>query len=225
MTGFVIRRAAERAVTTTDWLDSAHSFAFGPHYDPDNLGFGPLVALNRDVVAPGPGYPAHRHAGLEILTWVLHGTLEHEGPDGLNRVPAGRLQYLSTGAGLNHAERSGSDREPVRVVQMWLTGPAEGPPLYRVSPVPDGPWVLAAGVDPEAAIRLRYPVGRLYRSVLPAGHTIALPAGGLHLFVVAGAVTVGAQPLAAEDALRGRAEQVSAVADAELLVWSFTDAC
>ncbi|MGH3595337.1 MAG: pirin family protein, partial [Mycobacterium sp.] len=31
-----IRRAADRVVTKTSWLNSRHSFSFGDHYDPHN---------------------------------------------------------------------------------------------------------------------------------------------------------------------------------------------
>jgi len=120
-----VRRAGSRAVTRTDWLRSAHSFAFGAHYDPDNLSFGTLLACNVDEVQPGDGYPRHRHASVEILTWVLAGTLEHVGfagrdSSGSRLVRPGGLQYLSAGSGIDHIERSGSATEPVRVVQMWL---------------------------------------------------------------------------------------------------------
>ena len=74
---------------------------------------------------------------VEILTWVLSGVLEHtwkhSDADGDRRVEPGTLQYLSAGSGIEHAERSASASEPVRVVQMWLA-PAEpgGEPRYRV---------------------------------------------------------------------------------------------
>lgn len=43
-----IRRAADRAVTTTSWLKSRHSFSFGDHYDPDNTHHGLLLVNNDD---------------------------------------------------------------------------------------------------------------------------------------------------------------------------------
>lgn len=49
--GFEIRRAATRAVTTTPWLTSRHSFSFGDHYDPDNTHFGLLLVNNDDIVS------------------------------------------------------------------------------------------------------------------------------------------------------------------------------
>src|SRR5271168_2566763 len=48
----VIRRAAERAVTNTPWLESRHSFSFGDHYDPHNTHHGLLLVNNDDIVEP-----------------------------------------------------------------------------------------------------------------------------------------------------------------------------
>ncbi|HEY0616056.1 MAG TPA: pirin family protein, partial [Kribbella sp.] len=73
-----IRRADDRFRTTTGWLDSHHSFSFGPYYDPANVGFGLLMVHNDEVVAPGTGFDTHPHQNLEIVTWVLRGALVHQ---------------------------------------------------------------------------------------------------------------------------------------------------
>jgi quercetin 2,3-dioxygenase len=232
-----VRRAADRAVTGTDWLHSAHSFAFGPHYDPDNLSFGRLLAHNVDELGPGPGYPRHRHASLEILTWVLAGTLEHVDADGSRLVGAGMLQYLSAGAGIEHTERSGSAAEPVRVVQMWLT-PSEpdGDPHYAAAevPLPSGELVPAASGVRPAPIALRGSGAELFLARLPAGTAVALPAAAfVHLFLSAGAVIAagdglpGTTRLGPADAVRITGERpvrLTAERDAELLVWAMEPA-
>jgi redox-sensitive bicupin YhaK (pirin superfamily) len=224
-------------VTSTDWLRSAHSFAFGAHYDPDNLSFGPVLALNVDELRPGAGYPRHRHASVEILTWVLSGVLEHVDEAGSRLVRPGTLQYLAAGSGIEHLERSGSPTAPVRVVQMWLaTGQTGGSPEYRTAELPldkgrlldEGRLLLAASGRRPAPIRLRQPAAELFLGRLPAGRTLPLPvAAYLHVFVVDGVVTVQASDrvdrLAAEDALRATDSQPLALTverDAELLVWA-----
>ncbi len=226
-----VRRADSRAVTSTDWLHSAHSFAFGPHYDPANLSFGPLLVLNVDEVQPGDGYVRHRHAGVEILTWVLAGTLEHVDASGNRLLRPGTLQYLSAGSGIEHAERSGSAVEPVRVVQMWLapTGPA-GVPSYRAVELELGPdeLLLAASASRPAPIRLRQPAAELYLARLTAGTTVRLPAAPLlHLFLITGAAVVREgtrrERLAAEDAVRitGASDVgIEVEQGCELLAWA-----
>jgi len=77
-----IRRAAERAVTTTSWLKSRHSFSFGDHYDPGNTHFGLLLVNNDDIVSPTSGFGTHHHRDMEIVTWVLQGQLTHQDSTG-----------------------------------------------------------------------------------------------------------------------------------------------
>ena len=73
-----LRRAAQRAVTTTPWLTSRHSFSFGDHYDPSNTHHGLLLVNNDDIVAPDTGFDTHPHRDMEIVTWVLDGALAHQ---------------------------------------------------------------------------------------------------------------------------------------------------
>ena len=63
MTNIDIRRADERFTTKIDWLDSKHSFSFGPHYDPANTGHGLLLVNNDDIVRAGTGFGTHAHRG------------------------------------------------------------------------------------------------------------------------------------------------------------------
>ena len=57
--GIDVRRAADRFTTKVDWLDSRHSFSFGHHFDPGNVGHGLLLVNNDDVVLPGTGFDTH----------------------------------------------------------------------------------------------------------------------------------------------------------------------
>ena len=129
-----VRRAAERFTTRTDWLTSRHSFSFGPHYDPVNVGHAVLVAHNDDVVAVGAGYDTHPHSDTEIVTWVLEGSLVHRDTLGGSHVLGpGAVQLLSAGTGVLHSERNdaaGAAR-PTRFVQMWVRPDEPGlPPGY-----------------------------------------------------------------------------------------------
>lgn len=235
---FAIRRGADRVHTRTDWLDSAHSFSFGSYYDPDNLGFGALLAFNCDRLQPGPGYPVHAHADVEILTWVLAGSLTHRDEAGAETViSAGQLHHLSAGSGIRHTEASSLPDQPVHLVQMWLSTDQPGLPplrqLLRPGELEPGRLVrVAAGTDSgdgTAVLRIRQRAAALSVARLPGGTALRLPAAPLsHTFVTTGSVEVSdgsGQPigaLAAGDALRSTSrggERVSAVEPAELLVW------
>jgi redox-sensitive bicupin YhaK (pirin superfamily) len=104
-----IRRAADREVTTTPWLTSRHSFSFGDHYDPSNTHYGLLLVSNDDVVAPATGFDTHPHRDMEIVTWVLDGSLEHSDSEGNSGVVyPGLAQRMSAGTGIFHSEKNAS---------------------------------------------------------------------------------------------------------------------
>ena len=114
-----VRRAEDRFRTDRDGITTFHSFSYGVHYDPDNVGFGPIIALNDENVPPGGGYDAHRHSDITIFTLVLEGALAHEDSSGRRFVlPAGKLESVSAGAGIEHSERNASDTEPLRFLQL-----------------------------------------------------------------------------------------------------------
>lgn len=195
----------DRARTRTEWLDSRHSLAFGAHYDPDDTHFGLLLAHNEDLLQPGPGYPEHVHRDVEILTWVLAGSLmhhdlgHHDRAGGSTLIRAGQLHHISAGSGIRHTESSADD-QPVRLVQMWLS-PDElgGAPRHQALPVGDrlacGELVeLASGLagpEDQDVLRIRQRGAALSVARLPAGATVSLPAAPyLHVFLATGCVTV-----------------------------------
>src|SRR5262245_66695305 len=84
--GVDVRRSEDRFRTEAGWLGSRHSFSFGPHYDPANTHFGLLLVSNDDIVIPGMGFDTHAHRDMEIVTWVLRGSLAHEDSAGNSGV-------------------------------------------------------------------------------------------------------------------------------------------
>jgi redox-sensitive bicupin YhaK (pirin superfamily) len=130
-----IRRAADRFDTKIAWLDSHHSFSFGHHYDPKNTHHGLLLVNNDDIVHPGMGFETHPHKDMEIVTWVLQGSLVHQDSTGHSGVIyPGLAQRMSAGKGIQHSEKNDSWRlqggpahaEPVHFVQMWVVPDEQG---------------------------------------------------------------------------------------------------
>jgi redox-sensitive bicupin YhaK (pirin superfamily) len=188
-----VRRGADRFVTVAEGRTTRHSFSFDRHYDPANVALGFLVCSNDDLLEPGAGYALHPHRDLEIVTWVLSGALRHEDSTGHRGVVVpGRVQRLSAGSGVMHAELN-DDASPLRFVQMWVQPATYGAtPSYAQADVELGPrWVPLATGRGDGAVGLGNPGASLYGARPPAGGTVLLPdAPLLHLFVAGGSVDV-----------------------------------
>ncbi|MEO5852586.1 MAG: pirin family protein [Nocardioides sp.] len=236
-----VRRAADRMTSNFGWLDSKHSFSFGNHYDPANTHHGLLLVNNDDVVDAGTGFETHPHRDMEIVTWVLQGSLVHQDSTGHNGIIyPGLAQRMSAGRGILHSEKNdswrlegGAHTDPVHFVQMWVV-PDEGgiTPGYEQLEIDadlmSGRLVpVASGMDKHdgaSAIRIKNRYAALYAARLQAGQSVELPeAPFLHLFVARGSVTLeGAGALTTGDAARFTTtggQRVSATEPAEILVW------
>lgn len=150
-----LRRAGQRFHTVGDGVETWHSFSYGSHYDPEQIGFGPIMAINTEHVAPGGGYDVHDHADVEIVTWVLEGVLRHEDSTGQSGdIRPGTAQRLSAGTGVRHSERNASDTEPLVFVQTMLRSSRDDAPEYAQADVPPVAGVLVPTVDVHAPVEL-----------------------------------------------------------------------
>jgi hypothetical protein len=227
-----IRRAADRAVTTTAWLKSRHSFSFGDHYEPENTHHGLLLVNNDDSVQPASGFDTHPHRDMEIVTWVLRGELTHQDSMG-NRgvIYPGLAQRMSAGSGILHSEKNDSLTEPVHFVQMWvIPDETAATPSYQQQEIENGLLsdnllTIASGIPGhDAAITLHNRDAALHGARLRPGAAVDLPtAPYLHLFVPRGRVTVeGLGELSEGDAVRfndSDGRRVTAQGPSEVLVW------
>jgi hypothetical protein len=227
-----LRRATDRFHTTLDWLDSWHSFSFGSHYDPTEQGHGLLLVNNDDRVRPGSGFGMHGHRDMEIVTWVLEGSLEHRdtsGAEGL--LYPGLAQRMSAGSGIRHSEMNASAHEDVHFVQMWVLPDTEGiEPGYEQLDVNDelargGLVPIASGKGHDAAISIHQRDAVLWGGRLQPGEAVQVPdERHVHIFVPRGSAALEeAGPLDEGDAARltgeGARTLTAAPSGAEVLVW------
>ncbi|WP_245156438.1 pirin family protein [Agrilutibacter solisilvae] len=144
------RPAGARGESRADWLESRHAFSFSRYYDPAWMGFGPLRVINEDVVAPGAGFEPHRHANMEILSYVLDGELSHRDDSGGGGViRAGELQWMGAGHGIEHSEFNASPTRPVHFLQVWIQPDRlNATPAYAQRAAASTPgWTLMASPD------------------------------------------------------------------------------
>jgi redox-sensitive bicupin YhaK (pirin superfamily) len=218
------RAGGDRFVTRAEGRTTRHSFSFGSHYDPANVGFAQLVAHNDEALPLGTGYDDHPHADLEIVTWVLSGALRHTSTVGSGVIGPGRVQRLSAGSGVVHSEVADGPEE-TRFLQAWMRPDEPGlEPSYASADVAIGDaWTTVAGQ--EGAVPIASAGTALHVTDLAAGQRLGLPdAERLHVFVARGRVMLGERLLEQGDAARlvdegGR--RVTAETDTHLVVWSF----
>lgn len=248
--GVEVRKAGDRQHTDLDWLNSRHSFSFGRHFDPRNTHFGLLMVSNDDVVKAGMGFESHPHRDMEIVTWVLEGSLVHqdsEGNSGL--IYPGLAQRMSAGTGILHSEKNDSwtlggeqHEQDVHFVQMWVPPDTRAvEPGYEQLDISDalGPVdagsgelvVVASGMEKHRetrAISIRQQCAALFAARLQPAAGVDLPAAPfVHVFVARGSAMIeGGEMLAVGDAARitlCEGQRVTAgPGGAEILVWQMT---
>jgi quercetin 2,3-dioxygenase len=215
----------DRFVSSEPGRQTRHSFSFGASYDPERVSFGPLLALNDDLLGAGAGYDDHDHADVVLVTWVVSGHLQHTDASGGSTQGAGDLAITRAGTGITHSERAGGT--VTRFVQAWLRPGEDGGDPSRSVTTPD----LSSGelTTVATADDLGVPGATLRIAELPTGASATIPAAPLcYVLVASGALTRSslAEPLAAGDAFEIHDEpdlSVTAAVPTQLLVWSFSD--
>lgn len=203
-----LRKAEDRGLSRLGWLESHHTFSFADYFDPAYMGYGPLRVINDDRIEPGTGFPTHPHADMEIVSYILDGSLAHRDSMGNSSViEVGDVQRMSAGTGITHSEFNASMTAPVHFLQIWILP-------YRKSLTPD--YEQKHFTDAEKRGRFRLvgsPDGRdgsvtihsgldMYACRVEAGETVdhELPVGArVWLHIATGAVRMNDLPFEAGD--------------------------
>jgi redox-sensitive bicupin YhaK (pirin superfamily) len=206
-----VRRSEERGAAHHGWLESRHTFSFADYYDPRHTGFGPLLVINEDQVAPGAGFGTHGHRDMEIISYVLEGALEHKDSIGTGSVlHYGDVQRMSAGSGVRHSEFNGSKTEPVHFLQIWIQPNVQGiAPSYEEKHFDEaskrGKLRLIASRDGREGSVTIHQDAALYAGILDEGDRVerALdPARRAYVHVIRGDATVNGVALKDGDALK-----------------------
>ncbi|MBY0268297.1 MAG: pirin family protein [Burkholderiales bacterium] len=206
-----LRKSEDRGHANHGWLDSYHSFSFANYHDPEHMGYGPLRVINEDRVQAGSGFGTHGHRDMEIISYVLEGSLGHEDSmgNGSSIVP-GDVQRMSAGTGVRHSEFNHNKSGVTHFLQIWIE-----PKFTGIKPSYEQKHFSAA--EKRGCLRLiASPDGRdgsvsmnqdaflyagLFDGAERAAHDIAAGRRG-YVHVARGSVTVNGQRLRAGDALK-----------------------
>ena len=226
-----LRKSTERGRANHGWLDSFHSFSFADYYDPAHMGFGPLRVINEDRVQPGQGFGTHGHRDMEIISYVLDGSLEHKDSMGNGSVMRyGDVQRMSAGTGVLHSEYNPSREEPVHFLQIWIEpdrrGIAPGYEQARFSTDDKrGRLRLVASPDGADGSVTIHQDARVYAGLFDGGEsaTLRIPPGRrAYVHLARGDLGVNGQSIEAGDGLRIEGERdlrIESGRSAEVLVF------
>lgn len=220
-----------RGRTQIDWLNSRHAFSFGDYYNRDKMGYGDLVVINEDHIAPGSGFGMHSHRNMEIITYVLEGELKHNDSLGTGSIiRPGEVQRMSAGDGIVHSEINPSPTAPVHLLQIWIRPDKDGiAPEYEQKEFPiqqeRNKLLLVASKDGREGSLKFHQDASVYASALDASHEVTVNfASGRRAWiqVARGFVTVNGMKLGQGDAATVEEEvrvTIAATEKAEVLVF------
>jgi redox-sensitive bicupin YhaK (pirin superfamily) len=235
-----LRRGADRHQTRIGWLHGRHSFDTGIDPLGADTHHGVLVVSNHDTIAPRSGFDTHPHRNMEIVTWVLDGSLVHQDSEGHNGVIYPNLaQRMTAGTGIRHSEKndhpavSPGPGAPLDLIQMWVVPdePEVAPGYEQLeldpSDVQGRLAVVASGMArhrDQAAIRIRNRYAALHVARLDPGQSVTVPdAPFVHAYVARGQLDLEAEGrLDAGDAARLTAageRRLTAAGPSEVLIW------
>ncbi len=228
-----IRRADNRGFTDHGWLKSYHTFSFADYHDPAYMGFRILRVINEDYVAGGGGFGSHPHQDMEIITYVLDGTLAHKDNMGhQENIITGDIQKMSAGTGVTHSEFNADPKKTVHFFQIWILPNKRGiAPAYQQTTIrksfKDGLLLIASDNKGSETISLQQDA-QIFLGRFKAGgrHSYRIkPKRGVWLQMITGHVVVNEQELNDSDAVAVENESALAIKtlkDSEFLLFDLS---
>jgi redox-sensitive bicupin YhaK (pirin superfamily) len=218
------RPSNERGYADHGWLKSFHSFSFAGYYDPKHMGWGNLRVINEDWIEAGKGFGTHGHRDMEIITYVLQGSLAHKDSMGnVKAIPPGDVQRMSAGTGVQHSEFNHAPNATTHLLQIWIE-----PNVLSVTPSYEqktfaasekqGVLRLVASPDGAQGSVTIHADAKLHAGLFDAGQSVDLnlaPGRKAYVHLVRGALTVNGTALKTGDAALLEDEGVVSLTHAE----------
>ena len=177
------------------------AWCFVDHYGPDDV-----------AATGGMKVPPHPHTGLQTVSWLFSGEIEHRDSAGHHAlVRPGELNLMTAGRGISHSEYSTPATTSLHGAQLWLALPRGSRGIepafehYAPEPVAGAGWearvFLGGLLGATSPVRTHTPLlGAELR--LAAGTSLRVPVDAsyeLGVLVDHGQVRVGGKPLAPDD--------------------------
>jgi redox-sensitive bicupin YhaK (pirin superfamily) len=228
------RPSNERGYADHGWLKSFHSFSFAGYYDPKHMGWGNLRVINEDWIEAGKGFGTHGHRDMEIITYVLQGSLAHKDSMGnVKAIPPGDVQRMSAGTGVQHSEFNHAPNATTHLLQIWIE-----PNVLSVTPSYEqktftasekqGVLRLVASPDGAQGSVTIHADAKLYAGLFDVGQSVDLnlaPGRKAYVHLVRGNLTVNGTALKTGDAALLEDEGVVSLThakEAEVLVFDLS---
>jgi redox-sensitive bicupin YhaK (pirin superfamily) len=200
------------------------AWCFLDHYGPDDV-----------EEAGGMVVPPHPHTGLQTVSWLFTGEIEHRDSAGHHAtVRPGELNLMTAGRGISHSEYSTPETTTLHGAQLWVAlpdGERQVDPTFEhfaPEPVTGEGWTarvfIGSLLGSTSPVTTHSPLLGA-EVVLEAGTTLLVPVDPsyeLGVLVDQGSVRVGGKPLTAHqlgfEAPGGESVELSAEEDTRLLL-------
>lgn len=223
-----IRKSNDRGFASHDWLKSWHTFSFANYYDEKFMGFSALRVINEDIIDADAGFPPHPHQDMEILTYILKGTVEHKDSMGnKDQIHTGEFQIMSAGTGVRHSEYNANIDKPLHLYQIWITPKTKNiTPRYeqKIFAAKEGKQLILSPDEREGSLKI-YQDMQLWRWVFKEGQSTSSTIIGnrkVWIQVVQGELKINNKSVKTSDGVAIWAEDqytVKAETDSEILLF------
>lgn len=200
--------------------------------------FDPFLMLDSfDSTDPGDyvaGFPMHPHRGIETVTYLISGRIDHEDSLGnQGTIHSGECQWMTAGSGILHQEMP---KESGRMLglQLWLNLPGRekmSDPNYLAITKDMIPWVmkddakigvLSGCIEDVEGVEPKHIRASIFDVILPKGGEVTIPAPedeNVFIFLIEGDGVVAGEKVSEKSAVLfgvGDSISVSAPAGSDL---------